>query len=87
MGFQLFFSYPLTNLNLSKYDIKNTSRKWTFSCRISTSLKFKNELYRIEVFNMMTYLTLVFTLTPKCDYEANWNYVEVKYNFCLIDLN
>lgn len=35
----------------------------------------------------MTYLAHVFTLTPKCDYEANWNNIELKYNFCLIDLN
>lgn len=41
-----------------------------------------------EVFNIiMTYPAHVLRLTLKCDYEANWNYIEVKYNFCLIDLN
>lgn len=26
-------------------------------------------------------------MTPKCGYKANWNKIEVKFNFGLIDLN
>lgn len=84
----LVFLFPNWNQNLSNKVLKTQVGNGLFSCRISISLLFKNEFYRIEAFDiMLTYPGHVCTVTPKCDYKANWNEIEVKYNLCLLDLN
>lgn len=36
---------------------------------------------------MPAYPTHICTMTQKCDYKGNWNEIEVKYNFYLIDIS